>query len=450
MTSFFIRNFGCRVNQAEAFAWAEEFQKRGLRLERRGKRSDYVLVNSCTLTGRADRDVKTIRPQGRPGEPERPPRRDRLLRRAGPRGIRRNARRMDGRREQRKGGGGRENPRRRGDARGGADRAAGPYQGTSLREDPGRLRFPLRLLRHPDRPGKKRERRGGRGRGADSSLGANGAIGRSSWPESTSAPTGSISSLELASATPPPDRTDGRVGRIRLSSLDPRLLDEAFVERLAANPLDLPHFHLSLQSGSDENPSGDGAGARLRGQTMRILERFRAGRRTPRSAPISSSGSPARPTRTSRRRASFIVGSPLTYVHVFPFSPREGTPAAGMDPVNEKTRAAAGFDPPGTLARKRPPIPGAVYRPGARRVVIERNGRGAERPDREHNQSRRRGLPRSAAREVDVRITESRPRGQQAKWFGWNRGSKLERLPSERESRRISDSHGMAAGFSPR
>ena len=58
MGSFSVRNFGCRANQAEAFAWAETFRDRGLRLEEDWGRSDVVVVNSCTLTGRADRDVK--------------------------------------------------------------------------------------------------------------------------------------------------------------------------------------------------------------------------------------------------------------------------------------------------------------------------------------------------------------------------------------------------------
>ena len=41
MTSFAIRNFGCRVNQAEAFAWVEELRRGGLRLEEGPGRGDY-------------------------------------------------------------------------------------------------------------------------------------------------------------------------------------------------------------------------------------------------------------------------------------------------------------------------------------------------------------------------------------------------------------------------
>jgi threonylcarbamoyladenosine tRNA methylthiotransferase MtaB len=58
MASFSVRTFGCRANQAEAFAWADGFRGRGLRLEEDWGRSDAVIVNSCTLTGRADRDVR--------------------------------------------------------------------------------------------------------------------------------------------------------------------------------------------------------------------------------------------------------------------------------------------------------------------------------------------------------------------------------------------------------
>jgi len=58
MPSFAVRNFGCRANQAEAFAWTDAFRRRGLRLEEDWGRSDVVVVNSCTLTGRAERDVR--------------------------------------------------------------------------------------------------------------------------------------------------------------------------------------------------------------------------------------------------------------------------------------------------------------------------------------------------------------------------------------------------------
>ncbi len=57
MTSFSIQSFGCRVNQAEAFAWVNEFQKKGYRYEKDLTKSDLILVNTCTVTSRADKDV---------------------------------------------------------------------------------------------------------------------------------------------------------------------------------------------------------------------------------------------------------------------------------------------------------------------------------------------------------------------------------------------------------
>ncbi len=46
-------------------------------------------------------------------------------------------------------------------------------------------------------------------------------------------------------------KVDG-IGRIRLGSLEPRIITEEFAARLAAVPRVCPHFHLSLQSGCDE------------------------------------------------------------------------------------------------------------------------------------------------------------------------------------------------------
>jgi threonylcarbamoyladenosine tRNA methylthiotransferase MtaB len=66
MTSFSIQNFGCRVNQAEAFEWAALLQERGLALTELPEKGGLIIVNTCTLTARADRDVrKFIRRAGR-------------------------------------------------------------------------------------------------------------------------------------------------------------------------------------------------------------------------------------------------------------------------------------------------------------------------------------------------------------------------------------------------
>lgn len=58
MLTFTIQSFGCRVNQAEGFEWAEVLQAQGLNLEKNFLLSDLIIVNSCALTRHAERDVR--------------------------------------------------------------------------------------------------------------------------------------------------------------------------------------------------------------------------------------------------------------------------------------------------------------------------------------------------------------------------------------------------------
>ena len=51
-------------------------------------------------------------------------------------------------------------------------------------------------------------------------------------------------------------------------------------------------------------------------------------------------GFPGETDEEFERTRGFLERSPLTYLHVFPFSPREGTPAAAMEPVDEAVKAA--------------------------------------------------------------------------------------------------------------
>ncbi len=170
MPSFAVRNFGCRVNQAEAFAWADAFRARGLCLDGAWDRSDVVLVNSCTLTGRADRDVRkfirtaspAINPAARivvtgclaeraPAEIAAMPNVVAVLPQSAKEGIA--ARLIEI-------AGWGECPRARAQARTRRRTRNGrrvPPPG--FPEGPGWLRRPLHVLRHPLRPGEEPERR---------------------------------------------------------------------------------------------------------------------------------------------------------------------------------------------------------------------------------------------------------------------------------------------------
>ena len=91
-----------------------------------------------------------------------------------------------------------------------------------------------------------------------------------------------------------------------------------------------PHFHLPLQHASDRMLV-----AMRRPYTLGVLPPARRSHsatrcRTPRSAPTSSSDFPARPTMTSQCWRRTCATSPLTHVHVFPYSDRPGTAATAL------------------------------------------------------------------------------------------------------------------------
>jgi threonylcarbamoyladenosine tRNA methylthiotransferase MtaB len=119
------------------------------------------------------------------------------------------------------------------------------------------------------------------------------------------------------------------LARLRLSSIDSIEADADLVEALASEPRLMPHLHLSLQSGDDM-----------------ILKRMK--RRHSRADAIAFCAELRRlrpdvvfgadiiagfPTETEdmfARSLDLVDACGLTHLHVFPFSPRPGTPAARM------------------------------------------------------------------------------------------------------------------------
>lgn len=131
--------------------------------------------------------------------------------------------------------------------------------------------------------------------------------------------------------------------RVRLSSLEPMEAGEELVELAASGTVVAPHLHLPLQSGSD------GVLRRMRrGITAArfgaLLER--AARVNPRAhlATDIIAGFPGETAAEAAETEAFVGGLPLASLHVFPFSPRSGTPAAaapgGVPPAEVSRRAA--------------------------------------------------------------------------------------------------------------
>lgn len=69
MPTFSASNFGCRLNQAETSLWIQRLQEAGWTFLPSWKGSDYLLINGCTLTQRADAEIRRFIRQVRKGSP---------------------------------------------------------------------------------------------------------------------------------------------------------------------------------------------------------------------------------------------------------------------------------------------------------------------------------------------------------------------------------------------
>jgi threonylcarbamoyladenosine tRNA methylthiotransferase MtaB len=124
--------------------------------------------------------------------------------------------------------------------------------------------------------------------------------------------------------------------RIRLSSLEPNEIDEELIEMIASCSWLCRHLHIPLQSGDDDV---------LKRMNRRYTTRDFAElvNRVYKKAPLAAIGLdvivgfPGEDDRAFENTAQLINGLPVSYLHVFPFSPRKGTPAAKFSgQVNHK------------------------------------------------------------------------------------------------------------------
>ncbi len=118
--------------------------------------------------------------------------------------------------------------------------------------------------------------------------------------------------------------------RIRLGSLEPRVVTEDFCRRLSALPNLCPHFHLSLQSGCDRTLKA----MRRKYDTGRFYESVELLRKYFPNCGITAdliTGFPGETEADFADTLRFIERCAFSSMHVFPYSVREGTAAAGMD-----------------------------------------------------------------------------------------------------------------------
>ena len=130
--------------------------------------------------------------------------------------------------------------------------------------------------------------------------------------------------------------------RLRISSIDSIEVDENLMQAIATEPRLMPHLHLSLQHGDDMILKRMKR-RHLRDDAIAFCTQARALRPDMTFGADIIAGFPTETEAMFENSLKLVEECDLTWLHVFPYSAREGTPAARMPAVNGaliKARAA--------------------------------------------------------------------------------------------------------------
>jgi threonylcarbamoyladenosine tRNA methylthiotransferase MtaB len=127
--------------------------------------------------------------------------------------------------------------------------------------------------------------------------------------------------------------------RLRLSSVDPVELDEEVYALLADEPRLMPHVHISLQAANDTILKRMKR-RHVTADAWRMVERARAARPDVVFGADIIAGFPTEDAAMFQDTRRAVDELDLTYLHVFPYSERPGTPAARMPQVDKPIRKA--------------------------------------------------------------------------------------------------------------
>ncbi len=131
--------------------------------------------------------------------------------------------------------------------------------------------------------------------------------------------------------------------RLRISSIDSIEVDENLMQAIATEPHLMPHLHLSLQHGDDMILKRMKR-RHLRDDAIAFCQEARRLRPDMTYGADIIAGFPTETDAMFANSLALVEECDLTWLHVFPYSPRPGTPAARMPQVNGKVikeRAAA-------------------------------------------------------------------------------------------------------------
>jgi threonylcarbamoyladenosine tRNA methylthiotransferase MtaB len=144
--------------------------------------------------------------------------------------------------------------------------------------------------------------------------------------------------------------------RIRLSSIEATEVTRELIAVMAAHPQRIcPHLHISMQSGSDDVLRR----MRRRWGRQRFLDRCRLVSESLDAPALTTDVIVGFPSETEREFADTLAAcetAGFSKIHIFPFSPRRGTPAAQMpnqvppEVKSERTRQLAELE---SLLRER-------------------------------------------------------------------------------------------------
>ena len=127
--------------------------------------------------------------------------------------------------------------------------------------------------------------------------------------------------------------------RLRLSSLDPVEVDDALLALIADEPRLLPFFHLSIQAGDDMILKRMKR-RHNRADALAICDRIRSLRPDATFGADLIAGFPTETDAMFENTLRLVDEAGLTHLHVFPYSSREGTPASRMPQLPVQVRRA--------------------------------------------------------------------------------------------------------------
>ena len=125
--------------------------------------------------------------------------------------------------------------------------------------------------------------------------------------------------------------------RLRISSIDCIEIDADLMGLIASEPRLMPHLHLSLQSGDDLILKRMKR-RHSRADAIAVCQRIREARSDIVLGADLIAGFPTETDANFQRSLELIAECGLTWLHVFPYSPRPGTPAARMPAVPKPVR----------------------------------------------------------------------------------------------------------------